>query len=68
LFVPQADRRKLLSPADLPPSRAPDWDGFTKRFVRISNAIIDKMHANASYMVKAVERTWDQVLGKEKKP
>ena len=58
-----ADKRKTISPTDLP-LRGPDWEGFSKRFVRHSNAIVDKMQANARYMARSVEKTFDQIFGK----
>ena len=59
----QADRRKAVAP--IYPHRGPDWEGFGHRYIRVANAIIHKMQANANYMVRSIERTWDQIFGKD---
>lgn len=58
LMKHKMDRRQTLPG----PFRDQDWDGFQERFERMSRRILDKMHANASYMAKSFVRSWQQIF------
>jgi hypothetical protein len=38
-----------------------DWEKFKERFTRISQRMVNKMQANASYMAMAYKKQWQKL-------